>query len=441
MLHAAVAPVGRWPTFVILTLLAAIVGAGALAFVRVSRAVRSLEDAEAERRALADLRTTLDEAESAERSFLLTGDDEFRRAYVVARGSWAKRLAKVRALDAAPDVATRLDAIDRLAAPAFQAMASTMTSSDASKLAPRLLREDGRLAGARRAIAALQLDEKQAAGDRATSESSRVSSMLGLFCLGSLAFASVAVFSSAGRRAERKRREQAEQRAALLDLADQFIGVLGHDLRNPLGATTMAGKLIVARAPDETTRSLGGRVVRSGERALRMIDDMLDLARTRLGTGIPVMRTPGDLRDIVLNVVDELRTSHGATRIAWDWRGDGAGRWDPDRISQAVSNLVANALQHGSADLPVRVRLDGTGRELVLEVHNFGEPIPPERFATLFDSYRRRDELRPSKGLGLGLFIAAQIVRAHDGTLDVRSSPDDGTTFTAVFSRPSDEKK
>ncbi len=194
----------------------------------------------------------------------------------------------------------------------------------------------------------------------------------------------------------------------------------------------MAAKLLGARDLAAQETMLAQRITRSTQRALRMIDDMLDLARSRLGSGIPVVRTPGDLRDIVSNVVDELRTRHPDKRIRYDWRGDAHGRWDHDRMSQVVSNLVGNAIEHGDPEREVRVHVERKNGDVELSVHNFGEPIADEAMPTLFTSYKRPSSAK-GRGLGLGLFIADQIIRAHDGTLHVKSNAAEGTTFSATF--------
>jgi len=421
--------VQRWPAVFAVVVLGALALGGAYSFARMASATAKLEAADDVRGALADLSAALDDAEDAERSYLVTKDPAFRSRFETSRGVFARRMQALRARGG--DDRRGLDVVDHDAEGVFGDMARAVAAgSDGT----RLLAEDQALAHVRGRIEAMQDDERRVVSARA--ERSRRRERWTVLAFSACALAIVSIGSATGwqRRRERKRLERAEDRAALLDLADQFIAVLGHDLRNPLGAVTMAGKLIVARAPGEPERTLAERVVRSGERALRMIDDLLDLARSRRSGRIPVARTPGDLRDIVANVVDELRTAHAGRRIEWQWRGDGAGRWDHDRMSQVVSNLVANALVHGAPDERVAVRLRGDREAVSLEVHNFGAAIPLERLPTLFDSYRDRSRVSPSKGLGLGLFIAKQIVLAHGGTIEVTSSAA-GTTFTLWFPR------
>ena len=171
----------------------------------------------------------------------------------------------------------------------------------------------------------------------------------------------------------------------------------------------------------------------------RMIDHVLDLTRSRLGGGIPVSPQRTDVRAVAQAVIEELRAAHPQCELRWDPGGaaNPCGWWDPDRLSQVVSNLVENAVTYGCAESPVLVKLFDDDQAVKLEVHNAGAPIPSELMPVLFDPFRRgapRDAPR-GEGLGLGLFIADQIVRAHGGTIDVRSSVPEGTCFTVRLPR------
>lgn len=215
---------------------------------------------------------------------------------------------------------------------------------------------------------------------------------------------------------------------------EQFIAVLGHDLRNPLGAIRMSASVLRARgASDETGRALVERIERSSGRIAHMADDLLDLARARLGSGIPVTRAPGSMEEIVRGVVDELRAAHPSREIAFEARGDASGEWDRDRATQAVSNVVANAIEHGED--PVRVLVRAEGDAVLVEVTNAGPPIAPDVLPRLFGRFARGDGPRHGSGLGLGLFIANEIVSAHGGTVEARSSPEEGTTFSLSWPR------
>lgn len=173
----------------------------------------------------------------------------------------------------------------------------------------------------------------------------------------------------------------------------------------------------------------------SAQRMGRMIDDLLDLTRTRFGDPIPVTRAPMDLGPLCRQVTDELEglCPDGALRFTAE--GDLRGEWDGDRIAQVLSNLLRNAIQHGDAGGPITLRAVGRADDVLLTVHNDGPPIPPERLGEIFEPMTRHErEPSPTAGLGLGLFVALQVVLAHGGTLDVTSTAG-GTTFTARLPR------
>ncbi len=234
-------------------------------------------------------------------------------------------------------------------------------------------------------------------------------------------------------------RDVTEERSAE-EFREQFIGMLGHDLRNPLNALSMSAQQLQRRGGlDERQANLTGRILTSAERMDRMIRQLLDFARARLGGGIPVVRAPCDLFDVVRRTVDELRASHPGRVVQLEVLGDGRGDWDADRLEQALGNLVANALKYSPADGAVSVHAEGGPKGAVLSIHNPGPPIPAEELPYVFSAWRRghkaRKEGGSAAGLGLGLYITAQIVRGHGGTVDVASSAPGGTTFTVRLPR------
>ena len=211
---------------------------------------------------------------------------------------------------------------------------------------------------------------------------------------------------------------------------DQFIAVLGHDLRSPLSAIFMSAGLM-ARGGDPAR--MAAQILRSGERMARMVDDLLDLTRTRLGSGIPI--TPGqmDLDAVCRGVVSETQAIHPDRRLEYQAEGDLRGKWDSGRLGQVLSNLLGNALQHGGPDSPIRVIARAGRGEVLMEVHNEGSPIPPALLANIFEpmvSHARKDEDMKSTSVGLGLHIAREIVLAHGGTVTVTSTAEEGTTFS-----------
>ena len=217
-----------------------------------------------------------------------------------------------------------------------------------------------------------------------------------------------------------------------------FIGILGHDLRNPLGAITI-GAHTLAIDPDvpASPRRIAERIQRSGQRMSRMVDQLLDYTRARSTGGIPVIPIPADLMAICAESVQELQQAHPGRVFNVRISGDGAGEWDVDRISQVFSNLLGNAVTYGAPDREIRVTLRGEGEQVVGEVLSFGEPIAPAEMPHLFDFFRRANQGRTpsSTGLGLGLFITREIIQAHGGTISVASSASDGTLFNFALPR------
>lgn len=236
---------------------------------------------------------------------------------------------------------------------------------------------------------------------------------------------------------EQKRAQQ--ELAQAVDFRDQVIGILGHDLRNPLGAVRALAALLQRREDlPAAARESVAEIDRATERMLEMIETLLDFATSRFTGGLPVAPIAADLQDVCRRALDELRATSPGRRIDLDVRGDATGTWDPARIAQVVSNLVSNALEHGARNAAVAVRVHDRGEDVVLEVRNRGPVIPPELMTVMFEPFCRGSVLRDAshaRGLGLGLYIADQIVRAHGGTIAVESGEARGTTFTVRLPR------
>jgi signal transduction histidine kinase len=214
---------------------------------------------------------------------------------------------------------------------------------------------------------------------------------------------------------------------------ERLLGIVSHDLRNPLNAITMSAAALLKRDGEGDAARPVHRIVSSARRMERLIRQLLDFAAARHGAGIPVQPAPADLAEIARSSLDELEAARPDRPLALEVEGDTSGTWDPDLLGEALSNLVGNALQHGSGTVTVRVR--GAGPEVAVEVHNEGPPIPPEVLPHLFDPFRRgRSDASPSRSVGLGLFITREIVRAHRGTIHVRSSRG-GTTVSVRLPR------
>ena len=216
---------------------------------------------------------------------------------------------------------------------------------------------------------------------------------------------------------------------------EKVLGVLGHDLRAPLGAITMAaGLLRQAEYLHERENRLSNQICTSVSRANDLVNDLLDLARCNLGTGIPVCLEVVNLKTICESTVAEMRTAFPSTQIRFDETQDVIGHFDPSRIAQVFSNLVSNAVRHGDQSRPIQVSLSRRDHRSIFQVQNYGELIPADALPHIFTPGVRYSgyaagEKGSSAGLGLGLFIASQIVSGHDGEIEVESTVEGGTVF------------
>lgn len=223
--------------------------------------------------------------------------------------------------------------------------------------------------------------------------------------------------------------------AAVEHTRKTVLAVLGHDLRSPLGAVLMASDLL--RRTDylkEREVKLSTQIHTSVTRANHMVSDLLDLARCNLGDGIPVQLQTSNLNTVCASIADEIKAEFPLARIEVQQESQVTGEFDSPRIAQVFSNLIGNAVRHGDLAHPITVGLGVRGDRAEFTVHNSGEAIPPSAMPYLFSAQGRYSsyaagERGTSAGLGLGLFIAAQIVEAHNGTIKVRSSDDGGTRF------------
>ena len=222
---------------------------------------------------------------------------------------------------------------------------------------------------------------------------------------------------------------------------ETFLAILGHDLRTPLGAIgTSATFMLETGDLQEPYRTLTARIVASSKRTLGMVGDLLDFTRGHLGGGIPVDRVDVSLGKLVHDVVDEICAAHPARKIHVESDGEIRGRWDAARLSQAIANLVGNAVQHGDGT-EVTVVVGGDAREAHVGIHNRGRVIRSERLDGIFNPMRAREPHKnastggPTGSLGLGLYITERIASAHGGRIDVDSSEERGTTFTVRLPR------
>jgi signal transduction histidine kinase len=224
---------------------------------------------------------------------------------------------------------------------------------------------------------------------------------------------------------------------------ERFIGILGHDLRNPLTAVGLSARALSRHGPlTPMQQELRQRIVSSADRMAKMVSYLLDLTRARLSGGIPMSMEPMSLSALCQQVLKELEAAYPGRCLFYEEERPVEGVWDAERLAQVVSNLVANALEHGGPDVPVFVRACVRGELLALEVHNPGAPIPAHQLARLFEPFRGSEDSGHGKrrsGLGLGLFIVREIIRAHSGEVTVHSAKGEGTTFTVLLPRDSRE--
>jgi signal transduction histidine kinase len=215
-----------------------------------------------------------------------------------------------------------------------------------------------------------------------------------------------------------------------------MMSILGHDLRNPLSAIAIAAAGM-ARAPDvpEDLRKKTLVIKKATRRMTEMIETLLDFARVESLGRLPVSPAPTDLGARAREVVEEARAAWPDRAIELELGGDLHGQWDSARVEQAMSNLIANALQHGDAAKPVRVSLDGAGPAVLVRVKNEGKAIAPDLLPTLFEPFARGTSDTSAHGLGLGLYIVKQVAIAHGGTIDGESNAEAGTTFTLLLPR------
>jgi PAS domain S-box-containing protein len=224
-------------------------------------------------------------------------------------------------------------------------------------------------------------------------------------------------------------------RVHLEEARERFIGILGHDLRNPVAAILLSAQVLEALpAPYGRAAKL---IVGSARRMEAMIRDLLDFARGRLGGGIPITPASCDLRVLCGQVVDEMKQAYPARVVSFVGLGDLRGEWDPARVQQVLSNLIGNAIKHGVD--PTLVAGYEEEDDVVTTVYNPGPAIPAAAIPTLFEPFKMaRGDDRESpgqEGLGLGLYIVSEIVHAHGGTIAVTSVEGSGTTFTVRWPR------
>lgn len=219
---------------------------------------------------------------------------------------------------------------------------------------------------------------------------------------------------------------------------ERFLAILGHDLQSPLGAIMTSSKFMLEVGDlAEPNLTLVQRIASSSSRMSQMVKDLLDYTRTRFGDSVPIVREDVDLRKLLHEVVAEVATSHPEHTLQIEATGNLRGQWDGDRMGQVLTNLIANAAQHGTGSSPIRVVAKGDAKRVAISVQNHGLTIPKAQLSNIFQAMKsvNGNGARDSRHLGLGLYIVEKIVAAHEGTVTVASSNADGTTFTVNLPR------
>lgn len=228
--------------------------------------------------------------------------------------------------------------------------------------------------------------------------------------------------------------------AKLSDTRDVFLAILGHDLRSPLAATATAGAYLSRPgAFDDQVAQTGERVKRSAATMTTMVNDLLGLARTQLGDGIPIERRECDLLEMCQWAIEDANAAHPRAVFSLHSSGTLTGSFDQARLQQLLTNLANNAAQYGTLEKPILIDVAGESDRVVLKVHNHGSAIPNEVMPNLFNLLVQVPEQdsnpRSRNSLGLGLYIAKQIAVAHGGDIEVESDGVAGTIFTAAIPR------
>ena len=227
-----------------------------------------------------------------------------------------------------------------------------------------------------------------------------------------------------------RQRATAEDRALF---AEQMMGIVSHDLRNPLAVIHMSGLILGRGDLGPAQQQALQRLTRANKLALRLIADLLDFTSARLGRGLQLALERVDIDTLIADGLGDLRLAYPNRRIVHESSGCSICSASSDRIVQVLGNLVSNAIRHGSADSPITVRTSLENARCRISVHNFGKTIGKELMQVMFEPMVRGADRGASEGVGLGLFIVREIVRAHRGTVTVQSNADTGTTFTVEF--------
>lgn len=377
-------------------------------------------------------------AESGHRGFLLTRDPREQARFEGAERAIEAELGALSEA-ATPEVRARAGALATLVHAKLTEMRREALARAALAPFPGAWTGDGdraSLEGIERVRAELEAAQRAAVARRERAWSGSTTLGDAVFLVANFALAGVLVVAGLSvRRALSALEDRERERREASELQGRLLGIVGHDLRTPLTAIQAGAALLSRRTLPPAEARTAARILSSSRRMGRMIRDLLDWTRVREGGGsFPLTRQSADLGEICRAVVDEARLDPARRPVELAREGDLGGEWDADRLQQALGNLVSNALRYAPADAPVRVRALGERDRVRVEVENDGPPIPPEVMRSMFEPFRRGEDIA-SDGLGLGLFIVRSIVEAHGGRIDATSGAGRPTTFTVVLPR------
>lgn len=408
---------------------------------------------EVEREALAALSaldsflSVLKDAETGERGFLLTQDPRYLEPFLDSEPRAALELSRLRAFSGdSADPRAQVDALASLMSARLEDLKATIALERAGRHgeAIEVVRggEGKRVMDEIRARAARIRADLLVRRDRDAAQAREATRRWLWITLGGGALL-LALTALAGRQALRGVRTLARddrERQHMVEFQQRLIGIIGHDIRNPLSAI-LATALFLRKhgGLDEAQSRAVDRIGRGGERIERIANMLLDYTHARLGHGIPVSPTVANVHEVGAAVLEEFRAVQPSRQVEAVFEGNGVGYWDPGRLAQVLSNLVGNALKYGSREAPVRVSVRDAEDAVRIEVHNRGAPIPGDVLPYIFEPFRRGVEAgargTDKENLGLGLYIVREIVAAHGGTIRARSSEPEGTTFTVELPR------
>jgi signal transduction histidine kinase len=393
--------------------------------------------------ALQRLEDALTRSESAQRGYLLTREDRYLEAFRRAVSDVAAELDAVQAADVNGRASEALVALIGAKLAELRRGVEVREADGLAKAQRELQSGDGPwLTETIEAVRAeMEAVERAALGVQRRAWFGRVALADAVFLGANAILLALVIAAAFGVRAEIRRREERQrEREQMLELQELILGIVSHDLRNPLSAIQIGATQLSRAALAPPHARIAALIHSSADRMERIIRDLLDYTRMRGRSGIPLSIRTTDMGEVCTRVLEEAALAGRAGAIELSREGDLSGEWDPDRLQQAVGNLVANALQYAPPGAPVRILAVGESAEVRVDVENDGPPIPPEEMRSLFDPFHRGARARNTRGgLGLGLFIVRSIVEAHGGTVRVESGSARPVTFTLHLPRARSE--